>query len=483
MFQKRSSVYENEASKVRSIPMIVCNFCATRLGWTNSGLAVLFRSISWHYLLLLIAFQLYFYLDCSDTVNMLPTWPLENQVDSGSFTDLTGVVQREILVDEKLIDEAEKSIVHEQDGTSTELDYQKLVFHYIFTQKQNTAATFRWTGPFSFLNRRSLESTLFHHPNATIIFHTNDLPENFFDDLTVQGYDIRVRRYGALETLLADTPARDFIPHIPKAMESPHWYSHVTDLLRFVFLYKYGGVYFDTDVIATRPMEKLLKEQNVNAQTALVAWTPRDDIIVEHRPLMNCAVLVAPAQHPYLKSCLEEFARTYDGNCWACNGPFLITNVFEAKQWEDAENYPVIDLEAAHWWPISVYGAHEMFLRDTATYQGEFAHCANEGEMCWCVGGVVNYGKSPNWAGPQPISQRIECSAATFGDPIKSEVKTCECKVDGSTRYWQNLEKVKSSTTVHMFGSVVGKNAQKKEDIIPGTIAEFLLTSFTLSSK
>jgi len=435
-----------------------------------------------------------------------------------------------------------------------------LVFHYVFTSARNRRGkTFRWVGPFSFMNRRSLESILFHHPNATIVVHSNDIHPRQFDAFTRRGYDVRLRRYGDLETLLADSPASSFVNKLPSARWSPHWYSHESDLLRFYFLYKYGGVYFDTDVVAVNSMNKFLDNMRVTPNTAIVSWTPKGDIKIEKRPLMNCAVMYSTPNHPFLESCLKKFARSYRGNCWACNGPILITDIFEQADWENRDQFPVIDIDSEYWQPISVYGAQKTFLEDQATEMvtgeelwrtdgkcgsknrlpsGEPAQCNPnhpDGHTCcspqgWCgktdnhcyCDGCIDYkdATTHNAAAhlraarcPEPYpfayyhgkfccaSQRMriipEQGEACNGGKLTLESTCCEgnyfercpgtsCedylfpRIEPNKSYRTHLELLTNATCVHMFGSVVGKFVQKRSQIPRGTLAEFLLSNFSI---
>ena len=57
----------------------------------------------------------------------------------------------------------------------------------------------------------------------------------------------------SLEALLTGSPAESFITQLSEVRNSMHWYSHETDLLRCLILYKWGGVY----VMIVRPVDTL----------------------------------------------------------------------------------------------------------------------------------------------------------------------------------------------------------------------------------
>ena len=87
---------------------------------------------------------------------------------------------------------------------------------------------------------RTLESIFYHHPNGKVIVHSNTLSQNDFDVLTESGYSVEVQTYN-LTDLLSESPASTFTTKLSKVLSGQYWYSHETDLIRFLLLYKYGG--------------------------------------------------------------------------------------------------------------------------------------------------------------------------------------------------------------------------------------------------
>ncbi|MBA0724144.1 hypothetical protein Golax_020852 [Gossypium laxum] len=92
---------------------------------------------------------------------------------------------------------------------------------------------------------------------------------------------------------------------------------NLSNLLRLVLLYKYGGVYIDTDVIVLKSFNNLsnvIGAQSMNIETK--TWSR-----------LNNAVLVFDKHHPLLYKFIQEFALTFDGNKWGHNGPYLVSRV------------------------------------------------------------------------------------------------------------------------------------------------------------
>ena len=196
----------------------------------------------------------------------------------------------------------------------------KLVFHLIFTTSNNSILKVSGgrtqTGFFNWRHWRSIESIFYHHPTSRVIIHSNTLSQREFDVLTEAGYSIIVQKYN-LEELLEDSPAQNFIPKLKMdGWKGKYWYSHETDLLRILILYRFGGVYMDTDMIIVRPLDSL--KMNV------IGW--------EDKNYLNGALMIFEKGNMYLKACLEEFARFYDPHSWGGNGPGLLTRVWKRNR-------------------------------------------------------------------------------------------------------------------------------------------------------
>lgn len=59
-----------------------------------------------------------------------------------------------------------------------------------------------------------------------------------------------------LRTYAADTPFEDFL-RTEKLFLSEYLNSHVSDFLRYLTLYKFGGYYFDLDVVVQKSMDDI----------------------------------------------------------------------------------------------------------------------------------------------------------------------------------------------------------------------------------
>lgn len=91
---------------------------------------------------------------------------------------------------------------------------------------------------------------------------------------------------------------------------SPFRVNHLSDALRLLVLWKYGGIYADLDVLTLRSFDKL-----------------EDVLARELFPDVGNSVMVFRKRHPFLFRCLEEFSKTYKPRKWAHNGPRLLERV------------------------------------------------------------------------------------------------------------------------------------------------------------
>ncbi|XP_064483116.1 lactosylceramide 4-alpha-galactosyltransferase-like [Ornithodoros turicata] len=91
---------------------------------------------------------------------------------------------------------------------------------------------------------------------------------------------------------------------------SPFRANHLSDALRLLLLWKFGGVYVDMDVLVLKNIAAL-----------------RNSVSRERFPAVGNSVLVFNKGHPFLLDCMREFASSYKSRLWAHNGPRLLERV------------------------------------------------------------------------------------------------------------------------------------------------------------
>ena len=205
--------------------------------------------------------------------------------------------------------------------TSIPDEINGLTFHLMFTTtKADGIAQYQSTtlvsGTFNWLNMRVVESFFYHHPFARVIVHSNTLPQDQFDVFTETGYIIKVQSYDLLE-MLRDSPAPEFITKkLEKAQKGQHWYSHQSDLLRLQIMYKYGGIYMDTDMILVKPVDML--GPNILAYE-LDNW-------------VNGAFMKFERRHKFIEDFLAVVPQIYNPEVWVTIGPGLLSHVWGKYQ-------------------------------------------------------------------------------------------------------------------------------------------------------
>ena len=191
------------------------------------------------------------------------------------------------------------------------------LFHLIFTTSSRDSVHVSLSkgevkGTFTWRHRRCIEAIFHHYPFARVIIHSHTLPQSLFDVFKEAGYDLQVKPY-TLADLVKGTPAENFVSEeVPYAREGRYWYSHETDLIRLLVLYKWGGIYIDTDIITVRRFDDL----------------PENVLGLEDEAILNGAVMMFKKDHPFLRRCIEKYAGSYDGTSWGANGPHLLTKVW-----------------------------------------------------------------------------------------------------------------------------------------------------------
>ncbi|KAF8413918.1 hypothetical protein HHK36_001914 [Tetracentron sinense] len=107
---------------------------------------------------------------------------------------------------------------------------------------------------------------------------------------------------------------------------------NLSNLLRLAILYKFGGIYLDTDVIVLKSFSKL--RNVIGAQTV--------DLETGNWSRLNNAVLIFDKKHPLLLKFIEEFALTFNGNKWGHNGPYLVSRVVSRVSGRPDFNFTVL---------------------------------------------------------------------------------------------------------------------------------------------
>lgn len=91
--------------------------------------------------------------------------------------------------------------------------------------------------------------------------------------------------------------------------------SHMSDILRYLTLWKFGGIYLDLDVVVTTSLEKLKNFSGAEDWEDVAAG-------VIGFGMDNLGRRVADA-------CVRDLKRNFKGNVWGNNGPGVITRILQ----------------------------------------------------------------------------------------------------------------------------------------------------------
>ena len=119
--------------------------------------------------------------------------------------------------------------------------------------------------------------------------------------------------------------------------------------MRLAYLFKFGGVYLDTDMIVLKSFKTL--RNVIGAQTL--------EPVSRNWTRLNNAVLIFDKNHPFLLKSIEEFALTFNGNVWGHNGPYLVSRVARAVEGTDGYNFTILTPPA--FYPVNWVEIEKLF--------------------------------------------------------------------------------------------------------------------------
>lgn len=164
----------------------------------------------------------------------------------------------------------------------------------------------------------AIESTARLHPTYKVYVlivnsegfkpnHKIDLIERMFEYENVYLRKVNLTEYSK------NTPLEQFFA-TKRYVASGHMRTHLSDILRMLTLYKYGGIYLDSDIVCLKNMQPL--GMNFASGEAF-------DVVTGSMINFGNDAL----GRSFASQCVEELNNTFDGSQWAINGPGLITRV------------------------------------------------------------------------------------------------------------------------------------------------------------
>ncbi|GFQ05421.1 uncharacterized protein at4g19900 [Phtheirospermum japonicum] len=169
----------------------------------------------------------------------------------------------------------------------------------------------------------SMESLFKAHPNGCLIIVSRSMDSR---------NGLRILRPFLKKGFKVTAISPDF-NYLFKKTEAQAWYNrlkhgdinpglislgqNLSNLLRIGLLYRFGGIYLDTDIIVLKSFSEL--KNVIGAQTV--------DQVTGKWSRLNNAVMIFDKGHPLLLEFINEFAKTFNGNKWGHNGPYLVSRV------------------------------------------------------------------------------------------------------------------------------------------------------------
>ncbi|XP_042326712.1 lactosylceramide 4-alpha-galactosyltransferase [Sceloporus undulatus] len=171
----------------------------------------------------------------------------------------------------------------------------------------------------SFLFMCSVESAARIHPELRIVVlmkglvnYNNTLPKHLGISLFSCFSNIEMKPLD-LNDLFSNTPLASWYSLAQQRWE-PYFLPILSDACRICIMWKYGGIYLDTDFIVLK---------NLNNLTNVLG--------IQSKYVLNGAFLSFEPKHKFIQLCMEDFVANYNSWIWGHQGPQLFTRMF--KKW------------------------------------------------------------------------------------------------------------------------------------------------------
>ncbi|XP_026299591.1 lactosylceramide 4-alpha-galactosyltransferase isoform X4 [Apis mellifera] len=125
--------------------------------------------------------------------------------------------------------------------------------------------------------------------------------------------NIHIRRIKP-EDYMKNTPLNEW--YKTEILKKSKWpINHMSDILRYLTLWKYGGIYLDLDVIVIKPIKYLANFAGAEDRNQVAAGVIGFDTSMTGRRMAN--------------ECIQEIRNNFRGDLWNHNGPGVITRILK----------------------------------------------------------------------------------------------------------------------------------------------------------
>ncbi|XP_010505429.1 PREDICTED: uncharacterized protein LOC104782249 [Camelina sativa] len=163
--------------------------------------------------------------------------------------------------------------------------------------------------------------------------------------------------------LVKNTPVEAWLKRLKSGYMDPGsipLYMNLSNLTRLAVLYKYGGVYLDTDIIFLNDITRLrnaIGAQSIDPKTK--TWSR-----------LNNAVMVFDIYHPLMREFLHEYSTTFDGNIWGHNSPYLVPRVITRLGNKPGYDFKILPPDA--FYPVNWIKIPKLFKKPATTREAEW---------------------------------------------------------------------------------------------------------------
>ncbi|KAJ4886461.1 hypothetical protein Rs2_26209 [Raphanus sativus] len=226
-----------------------------------------------------------------------------------------------------------------------------------------------WLSPAKSFGPREMLAvdTLFTtNPGACLVILSNSLDSpkghTILKPLLDQGFNLAAVTPD-IPFLVKNTPAEAWLKKLKSGKMDPGsipLFMNLSDLTRLAVLYKYGGIYLDTDIIFLNSMTGLrnaIGAQSLHPKTK--TWTR-----------LNNAVMVFDLHHPLMREFLHEYSTTFDGNRWGYNSPYLVSRVISRLGHKPEYNLTIFPPDA--FYPVNWLKIPSLFKKPATTREAKW---------------------------------------------------------------------------------------------------------------
>ncbi|XP_040401015.1 lactosylceramide 4-alpha-galactosyltransferase isoform X1 [Cygnus olor] len=165
----------------------------------------------------------------------------------------------------------------------------------------------------------SVESAARTHPGTRVVVlmkglakRNASLPNHWGFSLLSCFPNVEIRPLD-LPELFSGTPLAKWYSQAHQRWE-PYFFPILSDACRIAIMWKFGGIYLDTDFIVLKNLKNLTNVLGTQSKYVL-----------------NGAFLSFKPRHKFIELCMQDFVENYNSWIWGHQGPQLLTRVF--KKW------------------------------------------------------------------------------------------------------------------------------------------------------